>query len=253
MRRLITTMIAVVMSLGTAATPAAESHAVALQHWERVLRSHVDATGAVDFAGLARAPQELQAFVGYIAQVSPESAPEAFPTLESRLAFHINAYNALAMHNVIDSGIPESLAGFRKIIFFVFKRYRIGGKSMSLYGYENDVIRKLGDERVHFALNCMSTGCPQLPQEAFFAERLDAQLDRESRRFFADSRHLQRDDAARKVRLSEILKFYTEDFLKRSPDLIAYVNRYLPEKIPGDYQVEFIDYDWTVKAQRLSR
>ena len=253
--RLIWMLICTALALpaGAAATPAAESYASALQRWARVLDSHVDTNGAVNFAGLARAPQDLQAFVDYIARVSPESAPEAFPTPDSRLAYHINAYNALAMYNVIDSGLPESLAGLRKIPFFVFKRFRIGGRSMSLYTYENDVIRKMGDERVHFALNCMSVGCPQLPREPFVAERLQTQLEREARRFFADPRHLQRDDAKREVRASEILDFYTEDFLRRDPDLITYINRHAPQPVPADYRVRFIDYDWTVKAQAVRR
>lgn len=51
------------------------------------------------------------------------------------------------------------------------------------------------------------------------------------------------------VRVSEILKFYPEDFLRRSSNLVAYVNRYASQKIPEDYQVEFIRYDWTVNAQ----
>ena len=38
---------------------------------------------------------------------------------------------------------------------------------MSLYTLENDVIRPLGDERVHFALNCMVVSCPRLPRVAF--------------------------------------------------------------------------------------
>lgn len=96
----------------------------------------------------------------------------------------------------------------------------------------------------------MSVGCPRLPNVPFTAEALDKQLDQEARRFFSEPRNLQLEAERKTVRLSEILKFYTEDFLQRSPGLIAYVNRYVPEKIPEGYEVEFIDYDWTIRNQR---
>lgn len=244
-------MLSLILSLATVAPPAVaqERDADALARWARVLRDFVNDRGEVDFHGLANDPADLQAFVNYIARVGPDSAPALFPTREARLAYHINAYNALAMYNVIDSGMPKSLSGLTKLGFFVFKQFSIGGEAMSLYTYENDVIRPIGDERVHFALNCMSVGCPRLPKVPFTAGDLDAQLDRETRRFFAEPRNLQRVPESKTVRLSEIFKFYTEDFLRRSPSLITYVNQYVPEKIPQDYEIDFVDYDWTVNSQ----
>ncbi|OGA47216.1 MAG: hypothetical protein A3F74_16515 [Betaproteobacteria bacterium RIFCSPLOWO2_12_FULL_62_58] len=242
---------ATILSVAILVPPAIaqERETDALAHWTRVLRVFVNNQGEVDFRGLAKDPADLKAFVDFIAKVSPESNPALFPTMESRLAYHINAYNALAMYNVIDSGMPTSLSGLRKVGFFVFKQFSIGGRTMSLYAYENEVIRPLGDERVHFALNCMAVGCPRLPKTPFTASELDDQLDREARRFFAEPRNLQRVPETKTVRLSEILKFYREDFLRRSPNLIAYVIQYAREKIPEDYAVEFIGYDWTINDQ----
>ena len=117
---------------------------------------------------------------------------------------------------------------------------------MSLYALENNVIRPLGDERMHFALNCMVVGCPRLPRTAFAPEKLDAQLDNEARRFFAETRNLQILPERRLARVSAILEFYSEDFLAKSPTLIAYVNRYAPGAIPEDFAIEFVAYDWTV-------
>jgi hypothetical protein len=59
---------------------------------------------------------------------------------------------------VIRSGVrPE-----QKIRFFLLRKYRVGGEDMSLYALENDIIRPLGEPRVHFALNCMAVSCPRL-------------------------------------------------------------------------------------------
>lgn len=77
------------------------------------------------------------------------------------------------MYGVVDAGVPDSLGGLTKFTFFYLRRFTIGGKSVSLYSFENDVIRPLGEERVHFALNCMVVSCPRLPRTAFTADQLD--------------------------------------------------------------------------------
>ncbi len=221
-----------------------------LDAWAWVLDAYVDERGRVDFAGLAASPEELRAYVDYIATVSPRSTPDAFSTADAELAYYLNSYNALAMYNVIDTGIPRSLASFfKKFTFFYWKKFNVGGEKISLYRYENDVIRRLGDARVHFALNCMSISCPQLPRVPFTANSVQRQLDAETRQFFTEARNIRVDHARQTVEVSEILDFYTEDFLAQDPSLIAYINRYRDDQIPDSYTVEFIDYDWTVNRQ----
>src|SRR5260370_1338506 len=120
----------------------------------------------------------------------------------------------------------------------------------SLYRLENAVIRPLGEPRVHFALNCMVRGCPRLPREPFDPSRLDAQLERETRRFLNESRNVQVDPPLRLVRVNSILHFYREDFLAQVPSLVPYLNRYRAEPIPGDYPVRFFPYAWTLRQRR---
>ena len=218
--------------------------------WARVLRRHVDDQGRVDFAALASNRGDLERFVGWVYETGPENCPDLFPGRADVLAYHLNAYNALAMYNVLDAGIPHSLDGLRKVGFFYLRKVRVGGRSMSLYAYENRIIRRLGEERVHFALNCMAVGCPRLPRVPFEAATLDADLEREATRFFNEDRNVAVDAASRTVRLSEILKFYSVDFLAKAPTLVAYAIRYRREPIPHDYGVEFIPYDWTVNRQQ---
>jgi uncharacterized protein DUF547 len=221
----------------------------AYQTWARVLDRYVDARGRVDFAGLAADSGDLRRFVEWIGTVGPRNRPELLPTRADVLAYHLNAYNALAMRGVIDEGIPGALGFLERVRFFYLKKFAVGGDNVSLYDYENKVIRPLGDERVHFALNCMSLGCPRLPRSPFLPETLERDLDREARQFLGESRNLRVDTAARKVYLSEIFKFYEEDFLKKAPSLTAYVDRYRAPPVPADFRVEFIPYDWTVNRQ----
>ncbi len=217
--------------------------------WARVLEKYVDDQGRINFAGVAKDRTDLDRFVAYVYDVGPNNQPQRFPTPEHVLAFHINAYNALAMHKVIESDIPQTLAGLKKIGFFYLGKVQVGGEPISLYDYENKVIRALNEPRIHVALNCMSIGCPRLPREPFLPEKLDQQLDREARLFYNEVRNVEVNASRRVLRLSEILDFYTADFLAKAPSLAVYVNRYRLSPVPENYTVEFIAYDWTINRQ----
>ena len=217
----------------------------ALVSWEEVLNKYVDDSGRIDFYGVAKNPEALHRYVRYVASTSPKLHPEEFPTREAKLAFYLNSYNALAMYNVIQGGIPESFSGSLRAKYFLFRSLDVGSYYYSLFRYENEIIRPLGDERVHFALNCMVKGCPRLPRKPFLASSLDQELDAEAKRFLNEERNVKIDEAAKKVYFSSILKFYTGDFLTKAPTLIVYANRYRTVKIPEDYAIDFIPYDWT--------
>lgn len=219
--------------------------------WARVLERFVNERGEVDFRALSQDRVDLDRYLRFVADTPLSRLEEP----DERLAHMINAYNALSMWNVIESGFPESHAGWRKLVFFVFWKLPVDGRTLSLYHFENDVIRpftrSLNDPRVHFALNCSAVSCPELPRTPFEADSLDRQLERETRAFFARPENHRIDHENRVVWLSEILDFYTEDFVPEpAPSLIAYTNRYAPTAVPKDYAVRFTPYDWTIARWR---
>lgn len=220
--------------------------------WALVLANYVDAQGRVDFRGLAGNPAPLDRVVADIAGRAPNNDPASFPNRADALAFHLNAYNALAMAQVLRFDIPDRLSMLGRLNFFKLTQVTVGGMKLSLYDYEKDVIRAFGDERVHFALNCMSVSCPRLPRQAFAGATLDRQLAAAADEFLNEPRNVRADDPGRVLHLTAIFDFYTADFLARSPTLIAYVNRYRHEPIPDDYRVEFLTYDWTINTQPIT-
>ena len=242
-------LIAGCISVPRPATTLTHSGPPPYEAWARVLTEFVDVQGRVDFAAIARHRGDLDRFVSYVYDIGPNNRPELFPSADHILAFHLNAYNALALHQIIEAGIPTSLAGTRKLSFFYLSKVQVGGETISLYDYENRVIRALGEPRVHFALNCMSIGCPRLPREPFLPENLDAQLTRETSLFLGESRNVTIDEVRKILKLSAIFEFYGEDFLAKAPSLTAYVNRYRERKVAENYAIEFIPYDWTVNRQ----
>ena len=218
--------------------------------WTKILTRYVDDEGRIDFDSLRRNHADLDLIVAFVAAVDPMSQPRQFPDKHSRLAFYLNAYNALAMYGVVQTGVPESLGSLRKFAFFYLRKFAIGGKPTSLSKFENDVIRPLGDERMHFALNCMVVGCPRLPRVAFSAAALDGQLDTAARSFIGETRNVWIEQAKREVWLSAIFDFYAKDFLAHAPSLVAYVNRYRAAQIPSDFKVHFLEYHWTVNHRK---
>jgi hypothetical protein len=103
-------------------------------------------------------------------------------------------------------------------------------------------------------LNCSAVACPVLPRIPFTAAALDAELERETRAFFARPENFRVDAATRTVWLSELLNFYPEDFVPDvAKSLQDYANRYAPQPVPFDYQVRFTPYDWTVANSKRAR
>jgi hypothetical protein len=218
--------------------------------WTKVLSRSVDDSGRIDFDSLRQDHRDLDRVVAFVTAADPLSQPQRFPDKNSHLAYYTNAYNALAMYGVVQAGVPESLGGLTKFAFFYLRTFVIGGRPISLYKFENDVIRPLGEERVHFALNCMVVSCPRLPRVAFSAAPFEGQLDTAVREFIGDTRNVWIDHAKREVWLSAIFDFYTQDFLAHAPSLIAYVNRYRAVQVPSDFKVRFLEYRWMVNHRK---
>ena len=254
--------------------PAVFSH----QLLDSLLATRVDDSGRVDYTALAREPDLLDGYYRLVAAYSPDSHPALFPDESSRLAYWINAYNAAVLKAVVTyypiasvSDVkPPTLLFFLsdKSGFFYFQKLVFGGESMNLYNLEHDLIRpRFLDPRVHFALNCASGGCPRLPQRAFSAAALEAELDREARVFVNEDRNLRIDHGEKAIFISSIFSWYESDFVDwlrsehpgEEPSLLAYARRYLaPPKLcdlerASDYELRVIPYDWSLNDQKFDR
>lgn len=245
---------------------------------DRVLGRFVDEAGRVDYAALAADREALDRYAAALAAVSPDSHPGRFPDAKHRLAYWINAYNASVLravlqHRPLGSVLevrPPWLVRWPRGAGFFLLRTHLGGRGVSLYGLENRVIReRFDDPRIHFALNCASGGCPRLPRRAFHGESLDAELERETRRFLAEARNLRIDPDAREIALSAIFEWYERDFQHTAPAsteapgehaaLRGFLARHLPDErraeleACGHCRIRFLEYDWSLNDRSLQR
>ena len=231
--------------------------------------------GEIDYAAAARDSSDLDRYIARLRAVSPDSDPSAFPTADRRLAYWINAYNAWAIRFVLDHYPIESVNDVRPPLllrflpqgagFFYFQQAELGGRTIGLYDLENRLVRRrFDDPRIHFALNCASRGCPELPARPFAAGDLDAELARETARFLADPDKLRIDADARVVWVSAILDWYEGDFTdwveRERPGLPATLRSWIAAHLPepraswlaacDECRIEFIDYDWSLNDAR---
>ena len=210
--------------------------------WAEVL-TLVDDQGRVDYQKLSADRSALDRFVATIAVVGPTTRPELFPNRGDKLAYYINAYNALTLFNVINRLPKMKSVHDDSKDFFYFTTFQLDGSSISLYKLENDIVRPEFEEpRVHFALNCASAGCPRLPSAPFLPGTLEAQLARETTRFLHETRNVRLDDG--QVALSQIFEWYAEDF---KPTPLAWIQAQATDLgLPADAKVTHTPYDWAL-------
>lgn len=167
---------------------------------------------------------------------------------DTSLAWHLNAYNAWILHNILKK-YPTKGPLDGETLFFHGNRITISGKKTSFDQLEQKVIRPTFKEpRIHFAVNCASESCPPLNTTPFTATTLDADLERLTRTFINDNPQGVV-PAGNKVKLSKIFDWYAEDFGGKD-QLITYINRYRNEPISASAKVEFFDYSWKLNEVR---
>ncbi len=252
------------LALAGAATPAAESAPATAAEpldealYARILERHTvavsDTAGTrVDYPALARSAEWRQ-LIRNLAQTDPQ----ALGTRQERLAYWINVYNILAIDVVTRNQPLDSIKDVGSLFSPVWKREagRIAGQPYTLHQVEHEILRPMGDPRIHVAIVCASTSCPSLRREPFTATRVDAQLDDSFRGFVANrTKGLAIDRGSESVRLSKIFDWFEEDFESRG-GVLAVVRKYVSDadrawlEAHPNPRVGYFDYDWRVNAVR---
>jgi len=243
--------------------------------WATLLKKHVvlidnNKSSQVRYAGFMQDRGELKAYLGTLSKVT-QAEFNAW-SKPQQMAFLINAYNAYTVEKILTRypGI-KSIWDFGKVFGNPFKDkfFTLLGREFSLDMIEHETLRKPGaydEPRVHFAVNCASTGCPMLREEPYTAARLDAQLEEQTKRFLSDrsrNRYNAQDNA---LEVSEIFKWFTADwssgyrgFDGKSPAMQSreqFFAKYaaLLADTPAQQQaiaerkaaIKHLDYDWTL-------
>lgn len=241
LRRLLT-----LIGLAALLSPAVKAEDFSHQSFNQVLSAHVH-DGVVDYPAIAKDKN----FSGYVKDIA-EFEPERLSSVSARLAFWINAYNALAIQGILDGLSPQSWIG--KYRYFKHAKYRVGGRDLDLYALEHDIILPYGEPRVHFALVCASASCPKLASEAYMGDQLDAQLEQRTLLFINDPTRNRFDAAQKAAYLSKIFDWFQDDFKAASGSVTEYVAQYVSDSDiarslkKGSWRIEYLPYDWSLNG-----
>jgi len=220
-----------------------ESYQVNYALWDELLQSHVTEKGFVDYKGFKEDKAKLLEFTEHL----EENTPQNNWTQNQTKAYLINAYNAYTIKLVIENYPVDSIKDISGILSNIFKKNFINfnGESISLDDIEKGMLLPLGDERVHFAVNCASYSCPKLDNKAYRPENLDKHLEDSATDFINSHRN---DLSTNKVKLSKIFKWYKNDFEKKSENVINYINQYSETTIQSNADIDYLDYNWQLNS-----
>ena len=181
------------------------------------------------------------------------AALERFPVAQLAdprewLAFHINAYNLLALNMVVTHLPLKSIKDIGNFLRPVWQRGagNLGGESVSLADIEHRRLRPRGEARIHFAIVCASVSCPDLRTEPYCAALLENQLNDQVVRFLSNpGKGLRVTQGTSHV--SQIFDWFEADFASAG-GVAGFIGRYLGLP-PSPDVVADIDYNWRLNGK----
>jgi hypothetical protein len=172
-------------------------------------------------------------------------------------AYWINLYNAFTV-DLILSRFP--VASIRDINIspgllargpWGAKLLTVEGEKLSLDDIEHRILRPIWkDNRVHYAVNWASLGCPNLQPVAYTSGNTEALLEQGAREFINHPRGVAIDKG--RLQVSSIYIWFQEDFGRDAEDLMehwqTYANPALAEALEKYSGGLAHDYDWRLNG-----
>lgn len=207
------------------------------EQWTTALRTYVDKEGNVNYAQWKKDTTELDNYISSL----EENPPAQYWSKNDSLAYFINAYNAVTVKLILDN---YPLKSIRKLITpWRFKRFNLMGEKVSLNHIEHDILRKMGEPRIHFAINCASASCPKLSNKAFYPHTIKKQLEAVTKDFINDEKR--NIIGEKEMSVSRIFQWFAEDFGTKK-ERHAFIRQYAQKPVAKNAKVRFLNYDWSL-------
>lgn len=228
--------------------------------YDQLLQTYVNGDGMVNYAAWCGSDTDRKSLQNYLVRLS-QASPAVKASRAGQLAFWINAYNATTIEGILQvyptSSIRNHTAKVAGYNLWKDLPLLVGGKPHSLDAMEHQILRKMGEPRIHFAIVCASVGCPRLMNEAYTPDRIEEQLALNTRDFFSRSQNFQVDQSG-VMHVSSILDWFGEDFGPTQQAQFTALQQYLPEDaqrmaVNPRTRLVFQDYDWSLNEQRRAR
>ncbi len=246
--------------VGDAKAKLVPMHNIDHSSWSKLLAKYVDSDGRVDYTRWHASGPDQALLNDYLNHLSTASIVADEKTTQAhRLAFWINAYNALTIKGILREYPTTSIRNHTPKLwgYHIWHdlKLHVGHQSFSLDEIEHQVLRKMGEPRIHFAIVCASIGCPRLLNEAYVPERVDEQLTTNAKDFFSRSQNFRHDVSAKRFYLSAILNWFGEDFGEGQSEVLRRIAGWLPDStaqgaaLGNAVSISYLDYNWQLNAQ----
>lgn len=216
--------------------------------FEILLTKYVNSKGSVAYDRWHADKADREALKDYLGQIATAQVNQH--SENARLAFYINAYNALVLDAILDKWPVQSVMSLDG--FFDKQTHTVAGQKMTLDDLEhNKVIRvQFQEPRIHFLLVCAAQSCPRLLTTALTAINLEKNLENAAREFIPAATRVE----GNKVYTSQLFNWFRQDFEKHSGSIQAYLSRYVSADVAkvlnnGTSTIEFTEYDWSINKQ----
>lgn len=216
-------------------------------------RNSRDGVVRVDYAGWRGSAADRAALTRYIDTLS--ALDPLTLTRPEQFAYWANLYNAATVRVVLDAWPVRSIRDIRSSLLVAgpWKKavVRVGGVDLSLDDIEHEILRKgWSDPRVHYAVNCASFSCPNLPLRAWRGAGLGPALDTAARAYVNHARGVSFDGSS--LTVSSIYKWYAADFGGTDARVIAHLSQYaaapLAARLGQTSRIADHDYNWAINA-----
>ena len=219
------------------------------------LRSdHPSGINRFDYAALKAHTEDTAHLADYLASlqaIDPRTCSGA-----QQLAYWINFYNALTVHVVLADYPIESIRdiGDSWVLPGPWKDVNatVAEQELTLDNIEHDILRPIWrDNRIHYAVNCASYGCPNLLPQAFTAANAK-QLFEQGAKAYVNHPRGASFTADSDLQVSSIYDWFQEDFDDSEAGVLRHLMQYatgeLAERLQGfDGDMTF-EYDWKLNA-----
>ena len=200
-----------------------------------LLENNVSENGNVDYKNLKAQRTDLSDYIESLTN----NVPNESWSKEDKLAYWINAYNALTIDLILRNYPLNSIKDIDKP--WDQRLWKFGDKWQNLNDIEHQILRKMDEPRIHFAIVCASFSCPKLQNTAFTASNLEELLTNATKEFLADENR--NNISENSLKLSKIFKWFAKDF-KTNGSLIDFLNKYTEVEISSKAKKSFKDYNW---------
>ena len=215
-------------------------HITTHQLWDELLQKHVSDEGKVNYKSFKSDYEKLQDYL-YVLNLFYSNNNFHSLLKEEKLAFWINAYNAMTVDLILRHYPIKSIKDIKNP--WEQRFWKFGNTWFSLNDIEHTILRKMNEPRIHFAIVCASNSCPKLQNTAYTDKKLDDHLTRVTKEFLADKSKNELTD--NNLKLSKIFKWFKQDF-ENEGSLIDFLNRYSDIIILKDAKKSFKDYNWNL-------